>query len=235
MSPTSPRPRRTLLRATAFASLVLAATVALAPSPGVAAGTAATGATGTTATSTATTATPTPASASPAAPGAAAPAQAARLLRTALIVADVERALRFYALLGYAPEAEMGGPREPDKTAFPLNAASTNFRLVILGSPANPEARIGLVWFDGPPPAASRPPRRKVGVGDMVFVFDVADAAAIHDRLRAAGADIVETPQVYLSKQKDAAGRPYEGRVFHVFDPDGNLVELLEAAKPATR
>lgn len=172
----------------------------------------------------------------PAAVRAAEPAATeARLLRTALIVTDVDRALRFYALLGYQPESEMGGSREPDKTAFPLNAAATKWRLVILGSKSNPTARIGLVSFDDPRPASSRAPRRKVGVGDMVFVFDVADAAAVHDKLRAAGADIVETPQVYLSKQQDAAGRPYEGRVFHVFDPDGNLVELLEAAKPVKR
>jgi len=157
----------------------------------------------------------------------------ARLLRTALIVRDVERSLRFYALFGYVPESEMGGPRDPAKTAFPLNADATKFRLVILGSPASPGARIGLVSFDGPPARASRGARRKVGEGDMVFVFDVADARQAHERLRAAGADIVETPQVYLSKQLDASGRPMEGRVFHVFDPDGNLIELLEAPKAA--
>jgi catechol 2,3-dioxygenase-like lactoylglutathione lyase family enzyme len=174
---------------------------------------------------------PVPASASPA-PAVATPApslQSARLLRTALIVRDVDRALRFYALFGYAPESEMGGPRDPAKTAFPLNAAATNFRLVILASPASPGARIGLVSFDDPPAKASRRPRRKVGEGDMVF--DVADARQAHERLRAAGADIVETPQVYLSKQLDVRGRPMEGRVFHVFDPDGNLVELLEAPR----
>ncbi len=164
-------------------------------------------------------------------PTAAPAVERARLLRTALIVRDVDRSLRFYALFGYVPEAEMGGPRDPAKTAFPLNAAATAFRLVILGSQASPGARIGLVSFDDPPAKASRRPRRKVGEGDMVFVFDVADARQAHERLRAAGADIVETPQVYLSKQLDGRGRPLEGRVFHVFDPDGNLVELLEAPR----
>jgi predicted enzyme related to lactoylglutathione lyase len=104
---------------------------------------------------------------------------------------------------------------------------------VILGSPVNPGARIGLVSFADPPAPSSRQPRRKVGEGDMVFVFDVADARRAHERLQSAGADIVETPQVYLSKQLDARGRPMEGRVFHVFDPDGNLIELLEAPKAA--
>jgi len=156
----------------------------------------------------------------------------ARLLRTALIVRDIDRSLRFYALFGYSPESDMGGPRDPAKTAFPLDAAATKYRLVILASIVSPGARIGLVSFDDPPPRASRRPRRKVGEGDMVFVFDVDDARQAYERLQAAGADIVETPQVYPSKQLDGSGRPMEGRVFHVFDPDGNLIELLEAPKP---
>ena len=140
MSPTSPTPRRTARPAASLATIAIAmaATVALAPLPAAAA------------------------AAPSAAPAVATAPADARLLRTALIVADVERALRFYALLGYAPESEMGGPREPDKTAFPLNAASTRFRLVILGSKANPEARIGLVWFDAPRPAASRATKRRL-------------------------------------------------------------------------
>ncbi len=203
---------------------VLLAALALAPSPIVLAQSPAS-------------APPAAAAPAPATPATAAPApspavERARLLRTALIVRDVDRSLRFYALFGYAPESEMGGPRDPATTAFPLNAAATRFRLVILGSPASPGARIGLVSFDDPPAKASRRPRRKVGEGDMVFVFDVADARQAHERLRAAGADIVETPQVYVSKQMDDRGRPMAGRVFHVFDPDGNLIELLEAPKP---
>jgi catechol 2,3-dioxygenase-like lactoylglutathione lyase family enzyme len=206
---------------------VLLAALLWAPSPVVPAQSPVPGvpATATSATGTGATAAPAP---SPA-------VDRARLLRTALIVRDVDRSLRFYALFGYAPESEMGGPREPAKTAFPLNAAATRFRLVILGSPASPGARIGLVAFDDPPAKASRRPRRKVGEGDMVFVFDVADAQQAHDRLRAAGADIVETPQVYASKQLDERGRPMQGRVFHVFDPDGNLIELLEAPRAVVR
>lgn len=159
----------------------------------------------------------------------------AKLLRTALIVADVDRSVRFYDLFGYVSESEMGGPRDPAKTAFPLNVKATRWRLVILVSAANPSARIGLVSFDDPRPAPSRKPRRKAGLGDMVFVFDVADAQRMYDRLKTAGADVVETPQVYVSKQLDANGKPMEGHVFHVFDPDGYMIELLESPRPAQR
>ena len=158
-------------------------------------------------------------------------ASEARLLRTALIVRDAARSQRFYALLGYAQESSMGGPRDPSKTPFPLNVAAKRFQLTILANAANPGARLGLVSFDDPAPTATRASGRKVGIGDPVLVFDVADALAIHARLKAAGADIVETPEVYLSRQLDAAGRPLQGHVFHVFDPDGYLIELLEAPK----
>ncbi|MFO1454885.1 MAG: VOC family protein [Steroidobacteraceae bacterium] len=166
---------------------------------------------------------------------ASAAASDARLLRTALIVRDVERSQRFYAMLGYAPESSLGGPRDPTKTPFPLNVAAKQWRLSILASAANPGARLGLVSFDDPAPNATRAPGRKVGIGDPVLVFDVADAIALHARLKAAGADIVETPEVYLSRQLDASGRPLQGHVFHVFDPDGYLIELLEAPKPVAR
>ncbi len=156
----------------------------------------------------------------------------AKLLRTALIVADVDRAAKFYHLLGYQLDSEMGGARDPDKTAFPLNVKAKRWRLLILSNASNPTGRIGLVSFDDPRPASSRNPRRKVGLGDMVFVFDVSDAQRIYDQLKSAGADIVETPQVYISKQVDAAGHPLQGHVFHVFDPDGYMIELLEAPRP---
>ena len=167
--------------------------------------------------------------AEPAATAAAEPA-AASLARTTLIVADVDRALAFYALLGFTVEMEMGGARDPAATNFPLNAPSTRSRLVILGSAAG-GGKLGILAFDGPSPAAVRPPREQLGRGDAVLVLDVRDAAALHAKLAAAGAKIVAPPQVYRSRRTDAQGRPLEGRVFHAFDPDGNLVELLEAPR----
>ncbi|MCZ8131275.1 MAG: VOC family protein [Steroidobacteraceae bacterium] len=155
----------------------------------------------------------------------------ATLARTTLIVTDVERALAFYALLGFTVEMEMGGARDPAATNFPLNAPSTRSRLLILGSAAG-GGKLGLLAFDAPAPAEVRPPRDRLGRGDAVLVLDVADALAVHAKLAAAGAKLVAPPQVYRSRRTDAQGRPLEGRVFHAFDPDGNLVELLEAPRP---
>jgi catechol 2,3-dioxygenase-like lactoylglutathione lyase family enzyme len=161
---------------------------------------------------------------------ATAPAQAeehATLLRTTLMVQDVDRSIAFYARLGFVQEGEMGGPRSPE-SPFPINSRSSRYRLVILGSGQG--GKIGLLSFDDARPAPTRTlERERIGLGDMVFVMDVPDAAAVHAALTAAGAKIVEPPQVFKSSKTDAQGKPLEGRVFHVFDPDGYLIEILQA------
>jgi catechol 2,3-dioxygenase-like lactoylglutathione lyase family enzyme len=158
----------------------------------------------------------------------------ATLLRTTLTVADVDRSLAFYSLLGFSVESEMGGERNPD-SPFPLNSKSTRWRLTILGPSSGEGGKIGLLSFDNARPAPTHDAsREQIGLGDMVFVFDVTDAGLIHSVLQAAGARIVEDPVTYRSRNKDAAGRPMEGRVFHVFDPDGYLIEILQAPQPVS-
>jgi catechol 2,3-dioxygenase-like lactoylglutathione lyase family enzyme len=154
------------------------------------------------------------------------------LLRSALIVADADRSIAFYALLGFQVESDTGQrTRRTAGNPFPLNAASNWSRLVILASATGSGGRIGLVEFGDPPPPQRRDSNRLVGRGDLVLVFDVTDADAIHEALRRGGADIHETPQVYVSVRQAADGRQLRGKVFHTWDPDGNLIELLEAPK----
>jgi len=65
----------------------------------------------------------------------------------------------------------------------------------------------------------------------VVLVFDVADADAVHATMQRAGAKIIEPPQVYTSKKTAPDGSPLRGKVFHVRDPDGYLIELLQAPR----
>ena len=154
------------------------------------------------------------------------------LLRTSLIVADVDRSIAFYALLGFRIESDNSNAREPKGNPFPLNAPSTGVRLAILVNANGQGGRVGLVGFTAPVPPVVRPASERVGRGDPVLVFDVPDAVAIHATLSARGARIIEAPYTYKSRRTDEKGRPLEGKVFHVFDPDGVLIELLEAPKP---
>jgi catechol 2,3-dioxygenase-like lactoylglutathione lyase family enzyme len=156
----------------------------------------------------------------------------ATLARSSLLVGDADRSIAFYELLGFRVESDTG--RQPRRVAgnpFPLNAPSKWYRLVILVSADASGGRIGLVEFGEPAPAPRRAAGRRVGRGDLVFVFDVSDAEATYEALRRGGADVHEIPQVYTSARQAADGRPLRGKVFHAWDPDGNLLELLEAPK----
>ena len=154
------------------------------------------------------------------------------LLRAALIVKDATRSIDFYAQLGFRIESDTTSARNPRDNPFPLNAPATQTRLVIMANATGEGGRIGLVEFSNPTPPQVRSDTSKVGRGDVVLVFDVADADAVHARLRAANAAIIEPPQVYVSRRTTDDGRPMRGKVFHVQDPDGYLVELLQAPSP---
>ena len=155
------------------------------------------------------------------------------LLRAALIVDSAPRAMAFYELLGFRVEMDQANPRKPESNPFPLNAPSTAVRLVIMQSASGAGGRIGLVEFSKPTPTEARIDPARTGRGDVVLVFDVADADAIHAAMQRAGVRIIEPPQVYTSKKTAPDGSPMRGKVFHVRDPDGYLIELLEAPRPA--
>jgi catechol 2,3-dioxygenase-like lactoylglutathione lyase family enzyme len=149
------------------------------------------------------------------------------LLRTTLLVADVDRTAAFYRLLGFTPERDLGGPRSPD-SPFPLASRSTRFRLLILASGHPASGRIGLLQFDESAPPVVVPAHPRLGIGDMVFVIEVDDADAAHTALKAAGAGLVEEPFAYEMQRAD--GTVGRGRLFHVFDPDGRLIEVMAPA-----
>ena len=154
------------------------------------------------------------------------------LLRATILVKDAGASIAFYALLGFRIESDVTNSRNPNANPFPLNAPSTKSRLVIMRSAVGEGGKIGLLEFGDPTPQSVRGDGEPVGRGDVVFVFDVADADRTHDQLLASHAKILEPPQTFVSRQKSSTGQSLTGKVFHVRDPDGYLVELLEAAKP---
>ena len=158
-------------------------------------------------------------------------AQADPLLRTALLVADAERSLIFYRALGFEIELDQANPQRAAGGFFPLNVPARAVRLVIMAHRTGRGGKIGLVEFLQPSPTESRRDPSTVGIGDVVLVFDVDDADDANTRLRQIGAHIIEPPQIYQSKKTDAQGRALTGKVFHARDPDGYLIELLQAPR----
>jgi catechol 2,3-dioxygenase-like lactoylglutathione lyase family enzyme len=150
------------------------------------------------------------------------------LLRSTLIVADLERSLEFYLKLGFQIERDVGGPREPKGKPFPLNVAARAFRLCILRSAVPDGGRLGLLEFGEPDPEVTRTPSDAVGIGDVAFVVQVTDATRACEVLAGSGARIVSQP---LDMQmRGADGSAEHVRLFHVFDPDGHVVEVFAKA-----
>ncbi|MEZ5500110.1 MAG: VOC family protein [Steroidobacteraceae bacterium] len=156
---------------------------------------------------------------------------AGTLLRTTLIVEDMQRSLDFYATLGFKPAQEISGPRSPD-SPFPVNARSRESRLIILASATQQGSTIALLTFAKPAPRWTRRRERRVGIGDMVFVIGVEDARAIHADLHAAGIKTVEEPFSFISRTRTSDGREQQGWVFHLYDPDGYLIEIFQPPRP---
>jgi catechol 2,3-dioxygenase-like lactoylglutathione lyase family enzyme len=156
-------------------------------------------------------------------------AEPSALLRTTLIVSDLDRTLAFYQRLGFRPESDRGGPRKPG-SPFPVDAPATVFRLVILATSDPQGGKIGLLTFGKPSPPVTVPARPKVGIGDMVFVIRVDDLPAVYADLKGAGAPLVEPEPVPFDMQRPD-GSAARGALFHVFDPDGRLVEVMAPAR----
>ncbi len=152
------------------------------------------------------------------------------LLRTTLIVSDIEASVSWYRHLGFEVAETLGGPRNP-QSAFPLAAQASTFRLLILAGANEKGGRIGLLEFaDEVPPivvAGSGP----VGIGSQVLVVEVSDARAIFAKLRGQGAQLL-TEQITVLSRMSTEGRQSVGYVFHVYDPDGTLIEIMQPPAP---
>ncbi len=152
------------------------------------------------------------------------------LLRTTLIVSNVEASIAWYRHLGFEVAETLGGPRNP-QSSFPLAAHASTFRLIILAGANEKGGRIGLLEFADEAPPVVAAGSAPVGVGSHVLVVEVPDARAIFARLRVQGAaPLTEEPT--LLRRISAEGQEMIGYVFHVYDPDGTLVEIMQPPSP---
>jgi glyoxylase I family protein len=139
-----------------------------------------------------------------------------RLTHIGLCVSDIERSLRYYRdLLGFAYEHELSVEGEPSDTLLRLRGV--NLRAVYL---TRDGVRIELLYFASPPapPARTRPLNEH---GLTHLSFRVADLDATLDALRAAGERVLEETVIRFPEFQSGAGM--------VVDPDGQLIELVQA------
>jgi len=146
----------------------------------------------------------------------------------AVIVGDMERSLAFYRDLLGLRVVEVKGDGSPWSASEQARWHAYHERCVSL-----PGARIQAVFLEAPDgshlelieyrqPDLPTPPRRSPAEpGTAVIPFSVTDSAAVLDRLRAAGVEVIGGPVPYVLDG-------VESRTSYLYDPDGCVICLFE-------
>jgi catechol 2,3-dioxygenase-like lactoylglutathione lyase family enzyme len=139
-----------------------------------------------------------------------------RLSHIGICVSDLERSLRFYRdLLGFTPEHDLEVAGQP--TDMLLRLRDVRLKAIYL---VRDGVRIELLHFASPPAPA---PRARVmnEPGLTHLSFRVADLQAVVRALRDAGERVLDDTLLDFPDFHSAA--------CFVVDPDGQLVELVQA------
>lgn len=132
-----------------------------------------------------------------------------------LVVADIDRLLPFYRdVLGLEVIGDIEMPAERSRMS---GLAPDGYRVVRLQSSSGDRLKLARPACGGVPAAAADYAMHRVGASYVTFIVD--DLAALHGRLRQAGANIRSKGIVELR-----AGL----RLLLVADPEGNFLEFLQ-------
>jgi len=145
------------------------------------------------------------------------------LKRTTLIVRDAERSLAFYRdVLGmtvwYDDAIVLGG------VTLPVGASGDRTRLVVMRALDPVVGMIGLLQFTAPPLPAPPAERTSLGIGDVLFVMQTDNVAAVHARLRTWGARVQAEPHAF--EVRGADGQLLRMTTLSFWDPDGYFFEI---------
>lgn len=139
-----------------------------------------------------------------------------RLGHVGICVSDLERSLRFYRdLLGFTPEHDLEVAGEPTDTLLRLRGVLLKAVYLVRDG-----VRIELLHFASPPPPPART-RVMNEPGLTHLSFRVADLQAVVRGLRDAGERVLDETVLDFPAFQSAA--------CFVADPDGQLIELVQA------
>ena len=146
--------------------------------------------------------------------------------RTTLVVEDVCRSIAFYRdVLGmavyYDQSMTVGGK------IIPAGVPGAKVDLGIMQANHPGVGKIGLLqWIDPPLARPSTPYRRRMGIGDLVFVTETPDMAGLHARIAKSRDCVVHCPPHDWSvPTPDGHGR-IDLTTMSFFDPDGFFFEV---------
>ena len=138
---------------------------------------------------------------------------------TGFVVADMERSLEFYRdvlELRVQREMVMDGEVVSQMTGFD----NARVHIAYLGN--DMRHAVELVQFLEPVVTPwERPPRNRVGTAHLGLIVD--DVDAFYENLSAKGMEFVSPPAL-----RPGAEYPWARKVCFVYDPDGNMLELIE-------
>lgn len=159
------------------------------------------------------------------APDAATQAFPTDLRRTSLIVSDINESLKLYRdILGfqvnYDTEVTMSS------VALPAGEPGAKARLVLMSSNDSWVGWIGLLQWLDPVLTSPETPRKRMGIGDAVLVFNtekVEEHCAAVARLPGINMTAPVSNTTYPGR---AGGDPIVVRTCYLFDRDGYFMEL---------
>ena len=145
------------------------------------------------------------------------------MVRSALMVSDLERSTRFYRdLLGLDETWYAGALSEGNAHQLLGMPAGTLTRACILKAPGPAWGMVGLFEVSQPEPPALARDVQRINQGETCLVFYHRDLDAVHAALAADGLPILCPP---LMLEVDGVDRQRE-MTFR--DPDGVLINLIE-------
>ena len=140
-----------------------------------------------------------------------------RLTHIGICVSDWERSLHFYRdVLGFSYRSELQVAGEPSATLLQLH--NVELRALYLERDG---MRIELLHYPSPGHRGDGTPRAMNALGLTHLSFRVDDLAATCAALKAAGVRILDQTHIDIPA--------FEAAAIMVADPDGTLIELVQA------
>jgi len=147
------------------------------------------------------------------------------LRRTSLIVDDIDESLKLYRdILGfkvnYDTEVTMSGK------ALPAGEPGAKARLVLISSNDSWVGWIGLLQWLEPALPRAKTPRRRMGIGDAVLVFNTEKVDEHCEAVEKLEGVHMTAPAGNTTYPGRAGGDPIVVRTCYLFDRDGYFMEL---------
>ncbi len=140
-----------------------------------------------------------------------------RLTHIGICVSDWERSLRFYRdLLGFTCRSELQVAGEPSDTLLQLR--NVELRALYLERDG---MRIELLHYGSPGHQGDGQPRAMNALGLTHLSFRVDNLAGTREALKAAGVRILDQTHIDIPA--------FEAAAIMITDPDGTLIELVQA------